>query len=162
MRQISRGRTIVRISRKCSNYAEACCRSVWRCEFLGHDAHRNSNEIIASRLASDPAAGQSFPRSFACPSNCTLVYDRSRFTCSLTLAECFFRSTVFPHMRNALDFYHATLCVATLCVARSLIIVILSVRPSVCLSVRLSHSWTVSTWFDLPSRFLHRMVAPSF
>jgi len=24
-----------------------------------------------------------------------------------------------------------------------------SVRPSVCPSVRLSHSWTVSTWFDL-------------
>ena len=36
-----------------------------------------------------------------------------------------------------------------------LVIVILSVRPSVCLSVclsvRLSHSWTVSTWFDLRS-----------
>jgi len=29
-------------------------------------------------------------------------------------------------------------------------------------SVRLSHSWTVSTWFDLRSWFLHRMVAPSF
>ena len=37
---------------------------------------------------------------------------------------------------------------------------------SVCLSVRLSvclsHSWTVSTWFDLGSRFLDHMVAPSF
>ena len=33
-----------------------------------------------------------------------------------------------------------------------------SVRPSVCLS----HSWTVSTWFDLRSWFLHHMVAPSF
>ena len=33
---------------------------------------------------------------------------------------------------------------------------------SVCLSVRLSHSWTVSTWFDLRSWFLHHMVAPSF
>ena len=31
------------------------------------------------------------------------------------------------------------------------VIVILSVRPSVCLSVCLSHSWTVSTWFDLRS-----------
>ena len=31
------------------------------------------------------------------------------------------------------------------------VIVILSVRLSVCLSVRLSHSWTVSTWFDLRS-----------
>jgi len=37
-----------------------------------------------------------------------------------------------------------------------------SVRPSVCLSVCLSHSWTVSTWFDLRSRFFHRRVAPSF
>ena len=37
-----------------------------------------------------------------------------------------------------------------------------SVCPSVCLSVRLSHSWTVSTWFDLRSWFLHHMVAPSF
>jgi len=34
----------------------------------------------------------------------------------------------------------------------------LSVRPSVCLS----HSWTVSTWFDLRSLFLHHMVAPWF
>jgi len=33
-----------------------------------------------------------------------------------------------------------------------------SVRPS----VRLSHSCTVSTWFDLQSWFLHHMVAPSF
>ena len=33
-----------------------------------------------------------------------------------------------------------------------------SVRPS----VRLSHSWTVSTWFDLRSRFLHHVVAASF
>ena len=33
---------------------------------------------------------------------------------------------------------------------------------SVCLSVPLSHSWTVSTWFDLRSWFLHHMVAPSF
>ena len=31
------------------------------------------------------------------------------------------------------------------------VIVILSVRPSVCPSVCLSHSWTVSTWFDLRS-----------
>jgi len=31
------------------------------------------------------------------------------------------------------------------------VIVILSVRPSVSLSVCLSHSWTVSTWFDLRS-----------
>ena len=37
-----------------------------------------------------------------------------------------------------------------------------SVRPSVCLSVFLSHSCTVSTWFDLRSWFLHHMVAPSF
>ena len=37
-----------------------------------------------------------------------------------------------------------------------------SVRPSVRLSVRLSHSWTVSTWFDLRSCFLRRMVVPSF
>ena len=41
-----------------------------------------------------------------------------------------------------------------------------SVRPSVRLSVRLSvclsHSWTVSTWFDLRSWFLHHRVAPSF
>jgi len=41
-----------------------------------------------------------------------------------------------------------------------------SVRPSVRLSVRpsvcLSHSWTVSTWFDLRSSFLHHRVAPSF
>jgi len=36
--------------------------------------------------------------------------------------------------------------------------VCLSVRPSVCLS----HSWTVSTWFDLRSWFLHHRVAPSF
>jgi len=36
-----------------------------------------------------------------------------------------------------------------------------SVRPSVCLFVRLSHSWTVSTSFDLRSWFLHHMVAPS-
>ena len=43
-----------------------------------------------------------------------------------------------------------------------LVIVILSVRPSVCLSVRLSHSWTVSTWLCLRSWFLHHMVAPSF
>jgi len=34
----------------------------------------------------------------------------------------------------------------------------LSVRPS----VRLSHLWTVSTWFDLRSWFLHHMVAPWF
>ena len=34
-----------------------------------------------------------------------------------------------------------------------------SVRPSVRLSVRPSHSWTVSTWFDLRSWFLHHMVA---
>ena len=39
-----------------------------------------------------------------------------------------------------------------------LVIVILSVRPS----VRLSHSCTVSTWFELRSWFLHHMVAPSF
>ena len=38
------------------------------------------------------------------------------------------------------------------------VIVILSVRLSVCLS----HSWTVSTWFDLRSWFLHHRVAPSF
>ena len=38
------------------------------------------------------------------------------------------------------------------------VIVILSVCPSVCLS----HSCTVSTWFDLRSSFLHHMVAPSF
>jgi len=37
-----------------------------------------------------------------------------------------------------------------------------SVRPSVRPSVCLSHSWTVSTWFDLRSWFLHHMVAPSF
>ena len=41
-----------------------------------------------------------------------------------------------------------------------LVIVILSVRPSVRLSVRLSHSYTVSTWFDLRSWFLHHMVNP--
>jgi len=39
-------------------------------------------------------------------------------------------------------------------------------RNSVCLSVRSSvcpsHSWTVSTWFDLWSWLLHHMVAPSF
>jgi len=36
-------------------------------------------------------------------------------------------------------------------------------RNSVSLSVRPpSHSWTVSTWFDLRSWFLHHMVAPSF
>jgi len=35
-------------------------------------------------------------------------------------------------------------------------------RNSVCLSVRLSHSCTVSTWFDLRSWFLHHIVAPSF
>jgi len=40
--------------------------------------------------------------------------------------------------------------------------VCLSVRLSVRLSVCLSHSWTVSTWFDLRSWFLHHMVAPSF
>jgi len=38
------------------------------------------------------------------------------------------------------------------------VIVILSVRPSVCHT----HSWTVSTRFDLRSWFLHHMVAPSF
>ena len=38
------------------------------------------------------------------------------------------------------------------------VIVILSVRLSVCLS----HSWTVSTWFDLQSWFLHHRVDPSF
>ena len=38
----------------------------------------------------------------------------------------------------------------------------LSVCLSVRLSVCLSHSWTVSTWFDLRSWFLHHMVAPSF
>jgi len=38
------------------------------------------------------------------------------------------------------------------------VIVILSVR----LSFRLSHSCTVSTWFDLRSWFLRHMVAPSF
>jgi len=38
----------------------------------------------------------------------------------------------------------------------------LSYRNSVCLSVRLSHSWTVSTWLYLRSWFLHYMVAPSF
>jgi len=43
-----------------------------------------------------------------------------------------------------------------------LVIVILSVRLSVCPSVCLSHSCTVSTWFDLRSWFLHHMVAPSF
>jgi len=38
-----------------------------------------------------------------------------------------------------------------------------SVRPSVCLSaVCLSHSCTVSTWFNLRLWFLHHMVAPSF
>jgi len=37
-----------------------------------------------------------------------------------------------------------------------LVIVILSVCPSVCLL----HSWTVSTRFDLRSRFLHHIVAP--
>ena len=42
------------------------------------------------------------------------------------------------------------------------VIVILSVRLPVRPSVRLSHSCTVSTWFDLRSWFLHRMVAPSF
>ena len=35
-------------------------------------------------------------------------------------------------------------------------------RNSVCPSVCPSHSWTVSTWFDLRSWFLHRMVASSF
>ena len=39
-----------------------------------------------------------------------------------------------------------------------LVIVILSVRLSVCLS----HSCTVSTWFNLRSWFLHHMVATSF
>ena len=34
-------------------------------------------------------------------------------------------------------------------------------RNSVCLFVCLSHSWTVSTWFDLRSWFLHYMVAPT-
>jgi len=37
-----------------------------------------------------------------------------------------------------------------------------SVRLSVCPSVHLSHSWTVSTWIDLRLWFLHHMVAPSF
>jgi len=37
-----------------------------------------------------------------------------------------------------------------------------SVCLSVCPSVCLSHSWTVSTRFDLRSWFLHHMVAPSF
>jgi len=37
--------------------------------------------------------------------------------------------------------------------------VCLSVRPSVCPSVRLTHSWHVSTWFNLRSWFLHRVVA---
>ena len=37
-----------------------------------------------------------------------------------------------------------------------------SVRPSVRPSLCLSHSWTVSTWFDLRSWFLHHRVAPSF
>ena len=37
-----------------------------------------------------------------------------------------------------------------------------SVRPSVRPSVCLSHLWTVSTWFDLRSWFLHHRVAPSF
>jgi len=37
-----------------------------------------------------------------------------------------------------------------------------SVRPSVRPSVCLSHSWTVSTWFDLRSWFLYHRVAPSF
>jgi len=36
----------------------------------------------------------------------------------------------------------------------------LSYRNSVRPSVRLSHSWTVSTWFDLRSWFLRHMVAP--
>ena len=35
-------------------------------------------------------------------------------------------------------------------------------RNSVRLSVRLSHSCTVSTWFDLRSWFLHHVVAASF
>jgi len=38
----------------------------------------------------------------------------------------------------------------------------ISYRNSVCLSVCPSHSWTVSTWFDLRSGFLHHRVAPSF
>ena len=42
------------------------------------------------------------------------------------------------------------------------VIVILSVRPSIHLSVCLSHSWPVSTRFDLRSWFLHHRVAPSF
>jgi len=37
-----------------------------------------------------------------------------------------------------------------------------SAKRSVILSVCLSHSWTVSTWFDLRSWFLHHMVAPLF
>ena len=37
-----------------------------------------------------------------------------------------------------------------------------SVRPSVRPSVCLSHSCTVSTWFNLRSWFLHHMVATSF
>ena len=38
----------------------------------------------------------------------------------------------------------------------------LSYRNCVLLSVRLSHSWSVSTWFELRSWFLHHMVAPWF
>jgi len=53
----------------------------------------------------------------------------------------FLRSTVFDALRCTV-----------------FVIVILSV----CLSVRPSHSWTVSTPFDLRSWFLHHMVAPSF
>ena len=53
-------------------------------------------------------------------------------------------------LASNLFFFHRFLpCDALRCTV--FVIVILSVRLSVCVSVRLSHSWTVSTWFDLRS-----------
>jgi len=77
------------------------------------------------------------------------------FGCHLSMWHSTKRSSIFIY--NVIHSFFLFLpCDAMRCTVS--VIVILSVRPS----VRLSHSWTVSTRFDLRSWFLHHMVAPSF
>jgi len=64
--------------------------------------------------------------------------------------------TVYSVRLNFIDINRFLLCDAMRCTV--FVIVILSVRLSVCLT----HLCTVSTWFDLRSWFLDHMVAPSF
>jgi len=85
-----------------------------------------------------PVAG---PRIWnALPQETTSAHSLSLFR--QRLKSHLFRRSSRP--RHLMFCYRATLCTVS-------VIVILSVCPSVRPSVCLSHSWTVSTWFDLRS-----------